>query len=218
VRPPAVVVPCRHTRCFINYSDPVHPYCGRGRRSRRRGGREAVCWFSRCCRRRSFSGQREALHQSHYGRGGARGQTASSRRRSRRLETAASRRDRLGSHTAGASAAPLLGCSIQWQSGILGWTVFRLPSTPGRHVVCTVAARPPPLHALARRSAVVPVSQSGTTSSVLSRFAATARDESLRGWRGQWPPPTSSLLLAGRDTTSSTSTMTQFFWRVSPLT
>jgi hypothetical protein len=109
-------------------------------------------------------------------------------------------------------------CSIQWQSGILGWTVFCLPSTPGRHVVCTVAARPPPLHALARRSAVVPVSQSGTTSSILSCFAATARDESLRGWRGQWPPPTSSLLLAGRDTTSSTSTMTQFFWRVSPLT
>ena len=119
-----------------------------------------------------------------------------------------------------ANLAPYLDrtCSIQWQSGILGWTVFRLPSTPGRHAVCTVAARPPPLHALARRSAVVPVSQSGTTSSVLSRFAATARDESLRGWRGQWPPPTSSLLLAGRDTTSSTSTMTQFFWRVSPLT
>ena len=109
VRPPAVVVPCRHTRCFINHSDPVHPCCGRGRRSRRRGGREAVCWFSRCCRRRSISGQREALHPSHYGCGGARGQTASSRRRSRRLETAASRRDRLGSHTAGASAAPLLG-------------------------------------------------------------------------------------------------------------
>ena len=310
MRPPAVVVPCRHTRCFINHSDPVHPCCGRGRRSRRRGGREAVCWFSRCCRRRSISGQREALHPSHYGRGGARGADnlespplAPSRdggvasrsigfahgrgvrgavargtpmpplrhrlrrhaldpfrpieklkpehrrravvevvvdhrrfgiepehhrravQRSSRVATAYSARacqmtednDRVPGR---ANLAPYLDrtCSIQWQSGILGWTVFRLPSTPGRHVVCTVAARPPPLHALARRSAVVPVSQSGTTSSVLSRFGATARDESLRGWRGQWPPPTSSLLLAGRDTTSSTSTMTQFFWRVSPLT
>ena len=222
MRPPAVVVPRRHTRCFISHSDPVHPCCGRGRRSRRRGGREAVCWFSRCCRRRSISGQREALHPSHYGRGGARGADslespplAPSRdggvasrsigfahgrgvrgavargtpmpplrhrlrrhaldpfrpieklkpehrcravvevvvdhrrfgiepehhrravQRSSRVATAYSARacqmtkgsDRVPGR---ANLAPYLDrtCSIQWQLGILGWTVFRLSSTP----------------------------------------------------------------------------------------
>ena len=59
---------------------------------------------------------------------------------------------------------------------------FRLPSTPGHG---REPATPLSLHAVARRRAGLPVWDDFPCPDVLSRFAPTASDESLRGCRGR---------------------------------
>ena len=61
-------------------------------------------------------------------------------------------------------------------------STFRLPSTPGHG---REPATPLSLHAVARRRAGLPVWDDFPCPDVLSRFAPTASDESLRGCRGR---------------------------------
>ena len=85
---------------------------------------------------------------------------------------------------------------------------------PGRHLVhrppLVVAATPPPLRAVACRSAAAPACQYGMISRVLLlyRFAATSTLRETRASRGRGH----QLPVAGRATTSS-ATPTWFFWK-----
>ena len=67
-------------------------------------------------------------------------------------------------------------------------SAFVLPSA------LAVAAAPPPLRAVARRSVAAPDCRSGTSSRVLSRFTATESDEKPPG---AWSLVTSLLLAEG---------------------